>query len=308
MEGVRYATSLADKLGAAVALVHVIEPAPRFSGMDQVVLAQSDAEVVEQAERQLARVAKRQSKKGCVVRSFVRHGKSFHEIAALAGSREVDLIVIATRGHTGLKRILLGSTAERVVRHAPCPVLTVPSRSADARVSEAPSFRLKKIVVPIDFSQTSAQALPYAAALAERFGAEIILLHVIAPVPLPLPFYVRRKLQESAGRVAKLAMDVKLSRLCEEAFDDEMHSRTLVRAGVPSDEITKAARSQRADLIILTTHGYTGLKHALLGSTAERVVRNVTGPVLVVRKMPPSSRFSADAKSGSSQALGLTVR
>lgn len=284
MEGVRYATSLADKLGASVALVHVVEPAPRFSGMDQVVLAQGEAEVAKQAERQLAGLAERQSKKGCVVRSFVRHGKSFHEIAALAGSREVDLIVIATRGHAGLKRILLGSTAERVVRHAPCPVLTVPSRSADARDSEAPAFRLKRIVVPIDFSQTSAQALPYAAALAERFGAEIILLHVVAPVPLPLPFYVRRRLQESAGSLAELAMDEPMSRLCEEAFDKEMPSRTLVRTGVPSDEITKAARSLGADLIILTTHGYTGLKHALLGSTAERVVRNATCPVLVVRE------------------------
>jgi nucleotide-binding universal stress UspA family protein len=218
------------------------------------------------------------------VRSFVRSGKPFNEVTALAGERGADLIVIATHGHTGLKRVWLGSTAERVVRHAPCPVLTVPAQSKKGPKREASALKMKRIVVPIDFSQTSAQALPYAAALAERFGAEIILLHVIAPVPLPLPFYVRRRLQKSAGRLTELAMDVQLSRLCEEAFDEEVPSRTLVRTGAPYDEITKAASSQGADLIVLTTHGYTGLKHALLGSTAERVVRHADCPVLVVRE------------------------
>jgi nucleotide-binding universal stress UspA family protein len=251
--------------------------------MDEGVLARGHEEVVELAKRQAARLAKKLSGKTVAVRSFVRSGKPFNEITALAGERGADLIVIATHGHTGLKRVWLGSTAERVVRHAPCPVLTVPAQSKKGRKREASALKVKRIVVPIDFSQTSAQALPYAVALAERFGAEIILLHVIPPVPLPLPFYVRRLLQKSAGRLAELSMDVQLSRLCEEAFDKEMPSRTLVRTGAPYDEISKAASSQGADLIILTTHGYTGLKHASLGSTAERVVRHATCPVLVVR-------------------------
>jgi nucleotide-binding universal stress UspA family protein len=274
--GVRYAVSLADKVDAGVALVHVIEPAPRFAGMESVVLAKDDADVIELAERELARLAEKESKKDLAVQSFVRHGKPFNEIAALARSREADLVVIATRGYTGLKNIWLGSTAEQVVRHAPCAVLTVPPQNA-----KAAAFQLKRIVVPIDFSETSAQALPYAAALAEQFGAEIILLHVIEWVAIPseLGSAPSAITEADKGSVAK-----DLSRLRQEVLGEQVPGRTIVRAGAPFQEITRAAKEMGADMIILTTRGYTGLQNILLGSTAERVVRHAECPVLVVRK------------------------
>lgn len=280
--GVRYAVSLADKVDAGVALVHVIERAPRFAGMESVVLAKDDADVIELAERELARLAKKESKKDLAVQSFVRHGKPFDEIAALARSREADLVVIATRGYTGLKNVWLGSTAERVVRHAPCAVLTVPPRNA-----KATAFQLKRIVVPIDFSETSAQALPYAAALAEQFGAEIILLHVIEWVAIPseLGSAPSAITEADKGSVAK-----DLLRLRQEALGEDVPGRTIVRAGAPFQEITRAAKEMGADMIILTTRGHTGLQNVLLGSTAERVVRHAECPVLVVRKKAPNRK------------------
>ena len=280
--GVRYAVSLADKVDAGVALVHVIERAPRFSGMESVVLAKDDVDLIELAERELARLAKKESKKDLAVQSFVRHGKPFDEIGALARSREADLVVIATRGYTGLKNVWLGSTAERVVRHAPCAVLTVPPRNG-----KATGFQLRRIVVPIDFSETSAQALPYAAALAEQFGAEIILLHVIewVAVPAELGAAPSAITEADKGSVAK-----DLLRLRQEALGEDFPGRTIVRAGAPFQEITRAAKEMGADMIILTTRGYTGLQNILLGSTAERVVRHADCPVLVVRKKAPHKR------------------
>jgi nucleotide-binding universal stress UspA family protein len=183
LAGVRYAAWLANKLGAALGLVHVVERARNFCGEEAVALVRNDLERMELAERQLSKLAHRLSKKGAV-RPLVRSGKAFNEIAAVARDREVDLVIMATHGYSGLKRILLGSTAERVVRHAPCPVLTIRSRPK-GQVHENSALRLRKIIVPIDFSQTSAQALPYAAALARTFTAEIILLHVIEPLPMP---------------------------------------------------------------------------------------------------------------------------
>jgi len=281
MHGVQYAFSLADKLGAEVSLVHVVRPSSHFTGTESSLLIRDDLEVLELAESDLAKIAETHSKKDSMVKSFVRYGQPFNEIANLACSRAMDIVVMATQGHTGLKRFLLGGTTERVVRHAPCPVLTIPSHSRDGNV---PAFRLRKIIVPIDFSETSVQALPYAAALAERFEAEIILLHVLEPLPVP-PDSGYLPQATSLGEASRQAVEDQLARLAREVFSDTLSARTLVRTGAPFRAITRTAQSLGADLIVLTTHGYTGLMHVLLGSTAERVVRHADCPVLIVREL-----------------------
>ena len=174
LAGVRYAVALAEKLKAAVALLHVVEP---LSWMDNME-TRKDAELVALARAQLATLAKREVQGDGTVTSSVRTGKPFHEITTAARAGATDLIVIATHGHTGVKRALLGSTAERVVRHAPCPVLTVPARERPRRAGKTPPFKLKKILVPIDFSNLSKAALPYAVLLAGHCGAELLLLHI----------------------------------------------------------------------------------------------------------------------------------
>ena len=180
----RYAVALAEKLGAAVALLHVIEPPSRMAGMESVLLAREDSEVTALARAQLKTLAERESKDDLRLTSCVRTGKPFHEITTAARERAADLIVIATHGYTGAKRVLLGSTAERVVRHAPCPVLTVPARTTPKRTGKMPPFKLKRILVPIDFSNLSKDALPWATFLAAQFSAELILLHVVEKFPI----------------------------------------------------------------------------------------------------------------------------
>lgn len=130
--GARYAVALGKKLNAAVALLHVIEPPSRLSGVESVLLARPDSELTELAQKQLATLAKHESKGHVVVTSSVRTGKPFHEITTAAREDRTDLIVIATHGYTGLKHAWLGSTAERVVRHAACPVLVVRAPKPDA--------------------------------------------------------------------------------------------------------------------------------------------------------------------------------
>ncbi len=278
--GVRYAALLTNRVGASLSLVHVVSPALRCGGQQGIVLAQSDLEVLESVERQVSRLADKLSKKDSPVRPFIRYGKPFNEICVLARARGTDLIVMATHGRSGLKRILLGSTTERVVRHAPCSVLTIPSRAIGSSGGKSRPFRLKKIIVPIDFSEISTRALPYAAVLAERFDAEIILLHIIEPLPLPADSaYLPADYQSEDQNTAKN----NLNGLSSNAFRSNLSVRTLVRNGQPFDEITRTAASLGADMVILTTHGYTGLMHVLLGSTAERVVRYADCPVLVVR-------------------------
>lgn len=143
-------------------------------------------------------------------------------------------------------------------------------------------LKLKTILVPIDFSETSKKALVYAVRMAEQFGSKIILLSVVEPVVTPdYGFHPLMLETDKARNVVK----ARLEKVCREVLlPAKMIERVLVRYGSPYAEITNAARTLKADLIILTTHGYTGLKHVFMGSTAERVVRHAPCPVLTVRE------------------------
>ena len=284
--GVRYAVALAERVGAAVTLLHVVElPPPQpMPGMQAVMLASQYSEVAEHARARLKTLARRESKGAVNLTPLLRTGNSSHGIITAAQKRATDLIVIATLGYTGAKRLLLGSTAERVVRHAPCPVLTVPARITRRRTGKPSRLKLKKILVPIDFSKVSKNALPWATTLAAEFGADLILLHVVEKFPIdyllgpelmnrtitPLMKQGEAGLKRMAGSLSK-SSGLKVS--------------VVVRNGKPFEEICRTAQKLSADLIALTTHGYTGLKRVWLGSTAERTVRHSSCPVLVVREL-----------------------
>ena len=156
-------------------------------------------------------------------------------------------------------------------------------KSAAAARAATPSFRLNKILVPVDFSEFSAKALDYALAFADQFNARIILLHVVEPAVFPesdvLVATALTDLNQDLLRGAKQ----KLDELSRQRIGERVSSEALVRLGRAHVEIAAAAGELEADLIILATHGYTGLKHVFLGSTAERVVRHAPCPVLTVR-------------------------
>ena len=143
-------------------------------------------------------------------------------------------------------------------------------------------LKIKEILVPIDFSEPSLKALKYAVAFAEQFGAHVALLHVVEPVVVPDFAYV--PLAMDNDRIAAGAKN-KLEQMCKkDGLGRRLVQKKLVRTGSPFREITDTARRLKADLIVIATHGYTGLAHALLGSTAERVVRHAPCPVLTVRE------------------------
>jgi nucleotide-binding universal stress UspA family protein len=121
----RYAAQFAERNGASLCLLHVVEPAPFTAGMQGVPLAISDKELAPRSEHDLKLLAEREVKPSITARTKVLIGKAHHQIVEAAAEMKVDLIIVSTHGYTGLKHTLLGSTAERVVRHAPCAVLVV---------------------------------------------------------------------------------------------------------------------------------------------------------------------------------------
>jgi nucleotide-binding universal stress UspA family protein len=144
-------------------------------------------------------------------------------------------------------------------------------------------FQLKNILVPVDFSEASRRVLKYAVPLAEKFGAKITLVHVVEPRIYPESLVVPAELEQMNIRLMRNGREM-LDALRRRAFDTAVASECIVALGKPYQKIVDTAREQNADLIIISTHGYTGLKHVLIGSTAERVVRYAACPVLTVRE------------------------
>jgi nucleotide-binding universal stress UspA family protein len=283
LAGVRYAVDLGVRLNASVEVVYVVEPAARMGGMEAVVLARPDSEVTVLARARLEKLVTDESKGDGRPTSAVGNGKPWDEIGKMARASAVDLIVIATHGHTGIKHVLLGSTAERVVRHAPCPVLTVPAGGTRGRARKAPALKLRRILVPIDFSKESQDALPHAALLAREFAAEIALVHVIEHLTVdsllglePSPETLTAAVKEAEAELEGMAASLRKA--------TGATASAIVRDGAPFQEICATAKALDADLVAISTRGQSGLTRVVLGSTAERVVRHAPCPVLAVRK------------------------
>jgi nucleotide-binding universal stress UspA family protein len=150
--------------------------------------------------------------------------------------------------------------------------------------AQAATLRLRRILVPLDFSGKSRQALDFAVPLAEQYGGKIFLIHVVEPVYSTAPFPGEMAVAEVNVRPVSEACKKRLLALARELVTPNLLGRTMVRIGRAYLEIIDAADELEADLIALSTHGYTGLKHVFLGSTAEHVVRHAHCPVLTVRR------------------------
>ncbi|WP_372910926.1 universal stress protein [Salinigranum sp.] len=197
-------------------------------------------------------------------------------ILAYVSEADVDLVVMGTHGRTGVERFLIGSVAERVVRHATVPVLTV--RHSDAA---PPAERVERILVPTDGSDASFQALPYAFDLAERFDAVVEGLSIVDERTKSSVYTVETALEEMVGGLETMAQTA-TDRVEARAHAADVEVTTTVVDGIPSRSICAHAEESGADLVVIASHGRTGLAHYLLGSVAERVVRNSTVPVLTV--------------------------
>jgi nucleotide-binding universal stress UspA family protein len=135
----RYAVDFAGQFDASLCLVHVVEPASFANDVGNVPLADSDREIANKLHHKLVMLARKEVGPLTPVNPLVCIGKPFHEITRVARTVDADLIVIATHGRSGLKRVFLGSTAERVVRHAPCPVLVVREKECGFARRDRPS-------------------------------------------------------------------------------------------------------------------------------------------------------------------------
>lgn len=207
----------------------------------------------------------------------------FNEICNVAKTIKADLIVMPTHGRKGLKHLAIGSTAERVVQHSPCPVFVVKSQSA--KKAEA-SRGIDTILVPVDFSPCSFEGLNYAIRFADKFAAKILIFNTVylgyAYTADGFAMYNLSALQDQALKDAEREM----AEFVHRALFGSVKFETAVQLGLPVDDICAFAEQKKVDLIITSTHGRTGFSHVMIGSTAEQVVRRATRPILVVPSHP----------------------
>ena len=286
-----YACVLAQSWGASLTVMSVLEFPPGMNP-DYPVNRLYLGELLKETTEKLVDLKARLVALGISVQSCIATGIPSEEVLAVARTKDTDLIVVGTRGKTGLEHVLLGSTAERIIRMAPCPVLTVPmdKQRTDGRSStEKPSTTPKRMLVPVDFSDCSLDALEYGALIAQRSNASLKLLHVLEPVSYGLDFTLPHMAERESS---KTAVTKRLSDLVSALTSGGLASDFLISGGLPADSILDAARAQSVDVIVMGTHGRRGLSHALFGSVAESVLRRSSCPVLTVRspKLPPGHR------------------
>src|SRR5215831_12540282 len=180
VQTIQIAKRLARRFGASICLAHVrqfdcaadfVAPAPPMVPFSFMPYEQNGEQTVFKELKKVA-VECGVSSANCDV---LGGAPPFDEICRLAQTVPADLVVMPTHGRTGLKHVFLGSTAERVVQHSSCPVLVTRGKALQA--NNGSRFRIKTILVPVDFSNCSREGLKYAIAFASEFGAKIILLH-----------------------------------------------------------------------------------------------------------------------------------
>jgi nucleotide-binding universal stress UspA family protein len=235
----------------------------------------------------------------------VREGDAPTRILEEVQQRGADLVVMRTHGRSGLTRMVLGSVAERIVKHSPTPVLLLaPHGQADRPVS------IDSILVALDGSPGSTLALGAARELARRSGARLHLLQVLKPLPayqssallMNGPMYVDASWDEDAEAGARAYVEALASRLTAQGLAAQ--GEALVANSVPDAIITNAGE-HACDLIVMSSHAHTGAARAFLGSVTDAVVRAAARPVLVIRReaeAETAAEEAAAAEEGDSSA------
>jgi nucleotide-binding universal stress UspA family protein len=222
-------------------------------------------------------------KVGCPISTVVAH-----DVSPAAGilhyleGNHVDAVVIGSHGRSALGRFFLGSVAEKVMRHARCPVLTVACQRENCRNNS--SFR--KILAAFDFSDYSMEAIRQAKSFAQKYEATLQVVYVHSQQIEP--GFQRISKKGFKGHLPELVAVAEgtLRKVLREEGLGDLHHHVAVTQGNEraSEGIVKFAEETSADLIVMGRHGLTGIANALLGSTTERVVRTAPCPVLTIHK------------------------
>jgi nucleotide-binding universal stress UspA family protein len=240
-----YATAVARFHGSKIYLVHVIPPEP-----GSFIPELPGDRLRHEAKREMETLANRSELKQIAHETVLRAGSVWSVLSAVIRQDNIELVVLGTHGRGGLKKLVLGSVAEEVVRRAGCPVITV-GPHIDVPLSTAGEFH--RILFATDFHPASAKAFEYALLLTNQFQAKLILLHLMPPAALPGPgltFYNEKAINEWQARV-RASTKQKLEQLLPASVKLWSEPEYVVGFDFVAEGILKVAAERKADLIIM---------------------------------------------------------
>jgi len=295
-----YVKELAARLTLAVTVLYVCSPGEREEiPMYRAYVDRAAATIKDQSEEVLKKTGAQRTRKLPETRGEVTVGHPADEILRYADENNIDLILMATHGRSGIKRWAMGSVADKVVRASKAPVLLV--RAGIAKGIAYDKWPKRTLLVPLDGSKLAESVLPHVEALAKQGGPDLIdvvLLRVCEP-PVILSDYpeaimpdkweehIEKEMTKTRGVCGVYLSDVE-KRLQEAGIS----VRTEVLVGNAADEIINYASKTRHNLIIIATHGRSGVSRWAYGSVAEKILLGVPSPILVVKSVKPDDNQS----------------
>ena len=265
-----YAVALARNYDSTLHLLHVVSAVMPTSYEYQLNTADILKQLEEDATKKLKDLATAAAGKGVRVRSHLQTGDIHESLEKAVGDTQADIVIMGTHGRRGFERWFLGSVTERVLRKCPVPVLTMSNVGSAIRVPPD----VNKIMVTTDFSEGTNRAMEFAFAIAQEAPAEVTLLHVMQQPP---------EGREPLEGIRKV-LEEHLDSMVPSEVRNWCHVVPRVEIGTPYQRILAIAKETDVDLIVMNIHGIGIWERAVMGATAERVLRAAECPVLAIPK------------------------
>jgi nucleotide-binding universal stress UspA family protein len=281
-KALKYGLSLAVELESRLVLAHVLPFSEPMGYAYPFPVEELEPSKADEIKAKMEAMIPEDLKNFVKARFVLRTGEIDDNLIEIASEESADLIVMGTHGRRRFERWLLGSVTERMLRHAGVPVLTVSHLDREHDIAEPQPVPLRKIMYATDLVATPDRGMETALNLAGRFSADLLVVHVMRElrwaygaegVPLDIE---TTSVEVRDGLITRLEASV------PESSRHDPRVRTELLEGQPYEKILETAEREDVDLIVLNTRSRSGLDRALLGSTAERIVRGAHVPVLSV--------------------------
>ena len=294
-----YARSIAKTVGATLHLIGVLEPLNRVdnlsrmgSGAQNAPMSQSELVLSEdwralvgglrrEARERLDAAAEESRSRGIETTVELLEGEAAEQIIAAGNRQGESLIAMSTHGRSGIGRWMLGSVTDKVVKHTSTPVLIIRAQ----REEPPDDVALSKVVLPLDGSELAERAIPHAVAFANAFGAGITILRSSSPTAYGFgyaDYYAAQTYTDISSEVLSDVRDYVTSAVGRIQGMGVASVEERTPEGNPGAAIIDEVGDDRTKLVVMTTHGRTGVGRWVLGSVTDRVIQHSAGPVMVI--------------------------